>query len=45
MTKQLMMAQSRPVSAEDMMTAEKVHIAKLTNAPTTSTGSDSNTNN
>lgn len=30
MTKQLMMAQSRPVSAEDMLNAEKEHVAKLT---------------
>lgn len=29
LTKQLMMAQSKPVSAEDMMAAEKVHVAKL----------------
>lgn len=32
MTKQLMMAQSRPVTAEEMMAAEREHVAKLTAA-------------
>lgn len=32
LTKQLMMAQSKPVSAEELLAAEKEHVAKLTSA-------------